>query len=342
MTGHQQRSTGRTGTGLHRMPAISPTTMRGPRRPIHLQIARLTLAGLAVGLIMGCQAENRVALAADPAGMAPKALTLDQPSDTPSAACKPLHTAAAALAPLSLKQTFADDFNAGSLSVSTWETHYPGLANIPDNRTLPTNSEQQIYVDKNFKGANIDPFVFKNGVLSIVVNKTPPENLSTFKKLPYTSGLITTRHSFEQTYGYFEIRARMPRGKALWPAFWMLRTQQGWPPEIDIFEVLNGNKPDEIYMTTHWKEGGVGKHQHTYCQIAVKDSDKVFHNYGVLWTQQRIVYYLDRKPIGEFATPAGLDHPMYLLANLAVQKGANDSTPMGASFDIDWIAAYDF
>jgi beta-glucanase (GH16 family) len=313
--------------------------MKGQQRK-KMPPIRFTLAITAIGLMMGCQAQDHIAQA-DSTDKAPIQLSLSQPSDSPPAQCTPID-GAAQLAPVQLKQTFADDFDGPSLSRDTWETHFPGLSNTPANRTLPDNAEKEIYVDKNFKGAGIDPFKFKDGVLSIVVDKTPPEFLEAFRNLPYTSGLITTRHSFEQTFGYFEIRARMPRGNALWPAFWMLRTKQGWPPEIDVFEVLNGNKPEDIFMTTHWKEGGVGQPARTYCRLRVAGADKDFHLYGVLWTEQRIVYYIDRKPIGQLATPPGLDHPMYLLANLAVQKGANEKTPLDQSFDIDWIAAYQY
>ena len=310
------------------------------RRPLmRSAFSRTAIALLLAGSLSACMSPQP-ANADDSGSNAPKALTLDQPSAEPGPECKPLDPSAP-LQPVQLKQSFVDDFSAPKLQTDLWETHYPGPDDQAQNRTLPTNSEQQIYVDRDFKSAGIDPFNLHDGMLSITVNKTPDALVDGFKGLRYTSGLITTRQSFQQTYGYFEIKARVPRGKALWPAFWLLRVKGGWPPEIDVMEVLNGNKPEDVFMTTHWKEQGLGKHQRTYCQLRVPDVDKAFHTYGVLWTEQRIVYYLDRKPIGQFATPAGLDHPMYMLANMAVQKGANEKTPMGASFDIDWIAAYE-
>jgi beta-glucanase (GH16 family) len=298
-----------------------------PRHGRHAFLS-VAMASLAIGVVM-----TGTALAAD----APKQLTLDQPTGAATDKCMPVDSSA--VAPLQLKQSFVDNFNGSTLSRDTWETHYPGVDDWVDNRTLHGNSEKEIYVDPEFKGAGINPFVLKDGVLSIVAQKTPPEYLQTFKGLPYTSGL--TRESFYQTYGYFEISARMPRGHAYWPAFWMLKRKQDWPPEIDILET-GGDKPESVDMTTHWKKDGTGQHLRTHCTVQVPGSDKNFHTYGVLWTKDHIVYYLDRKPVGQFNTPAGLDRPMYLLANLAVQHTANDKTPTPISYDIDWIAAYKF
>jgi beta-glucanase (GH16 family) len=303
-------------------------------RPQH---AFLSAALLIAGLAAASLSVPDTAFAAD----APEQLTLDQPTGTPTAQCKPIDPGDGAMTSLKLTQSFVDNFDASTLSQDTWQTHYPGSDNWVDNRTIASNHEQQIYVDPEFKGAGIDPFALKDGILSITARKTPPENLPAFKGLRYTSGLITTVGSFYQTYGYFEIKARLPRGHAYWPAFWMLKKKQSWPPEIDILET-GGDTPESIDMTTHWRKEGLGPHMSTHCTVKVPESDKGFHLYGVLWMEDRIVYYIDHKPVGQFTTPPGLDHPMYLLANLAVQHSANDSTPTPMTYDIDWIAAYKF
>src|SRR5262249_36388869 len=69
-----------------------------------------------------------------------------------------------------------------------------------------------------------DPFAIDRGVLEIIAHPTPMNVIMGAEDYPYVSGLISTKPSFSQTYGYFEMRAELPQGKGLWPAFWMLPT----------------------------------------------------------------------------------------------------------------------
>src|SRR5579871_6822795 len=84
-------------------------------------------------------------------------------------------------------------------------------------RTLPGNKEAEYYSDPSV-GEN--PFSLSGGVLHIAAK--PAAAGSNPYGLPYDSGLITTYKSFSQLYGYFEVRAELPAGTGLWPAFWLL------------------------------------------------------------------------------------------------------------------------
>jgi len=59
--------------------------------------------------------------------------------------------------------------------------------------------------------------------------------------MPYISGALTTEEGFSQKFGRFEVRAKVPRGKGLWSAFWLLPSFESWPegvailPEIPLF-----------------------------------------------------------------------------------------------------------
>ena len=138
------------------------------------------------------------------------------------------------------------------LSKGRWVPHYAGGAAWPEarywggdgsdfKRKTTWNGEQQIYVDPRYGGRattplGLDPFKVKDGVLSIVASRTPPALKPVLFNNEYISGILTTQGSFAQKYGYFEIRAKIPVGIGVWPAFWMLADDGGWPPEIDVLE----------------------------------------------------------------------------------------------------------
>jgi beta-glucanase (GH16 family) len=271
-------------------------------------------------------------------------LILQVPAPPLTFTCSTLDASENQMQSLHLHQTFVDNFTTEPLSTSLWQTYYYNDRDKLSGRTLPSNSEKEIYVDQNYIGngylpLGINPFRIQNGILSIIAKRTPQELRSKLYNFPFTSGVINTLNSFKQKYGYFEIRARLPRGKGLWPAFWLLQPNE-WPPEIDILEAMDGDHPNYISMTTHWRDGGKGEHKMSACNVDVSNADTAFHTYGVFWDKDRIVYYVDRKPVIKLATPPGLDLPMYILANLAVESIADDTTPTSSSYDIDWITAY--
>ena len=228
-----------------------------------------------------------------------------------------------------LKLTFQDEFNTFSASpdgsTGRWQSTYDW-----GNRTLGSNGEEQFYSDDS---VGVNPFSIRNGVLDI--SAKPGGNPL---NLPYTSGAITTESSFSQLYGYFEIRAELPAGQGLWPAFWLLPADHSWPPELDVFEVL-GNSPTTLYFSTH---SSVQATQGTTLKVA--DVSKAFHTYGVMWDPQEVHLYIDGVETAAMPTPADMHKPMYMLANLAVGgywPGSPDgSTPFPANMLIDYVHAY--
>ena len=228
--------------------------------------------------------------------------------------------------------TFDDEFNAFASSpaggAGTWKTTFYGGA-----RTLPDNGEQQFYSDAT-AGAN--PFALKTGVLDITAM---PSSGAGSNGLPYTSGLITSESSFSQTYGYFEMRAKLPDGKGMWPAFWLLPTDKSWPPEIDALEAFGApnSRGEGGSNTYHWGAIGGGG---AWAKVDANVYDS-YHRYGVDWQADKITYYFDGQQVGQIDTPPGFNKPMYMLANLAV-GGHWAENPAGetAHLDIDYIRAY--
>ncbi len=244
-----------------------------------------------------------------------------------------------------LVMTFDEEFSrfrpwdGGS---GVWRTTFGDgrLTGVPQ-RTLQANGELEVYVDADMSDAagriGVDPFKLRDGVLEITAARTPAALIPRLGGYAYTSGLITTQPSFSQRYGYFEMRARIPRGKGLWPAFWLLPADLSWPPEIDVMESVGD--PSRVYVTAH-------SNTRKADGIEVRISPDAFHVFAVSWGPEMLVWYVDGREAGRQPTPPDLNKPMYMLANLALGggwAGAPDATtPLPATYAIDYIRAYRF
>jgi beta-glucanase (GH16 family) len=233
-----------------------------------------------------------------------------------------------------LRPTFTEDFRHFAASASgvvqgrpAWRTTYTG-----GDRTLPNNRETEYYQD--------------DGTIRVVrdgleIAASPAAGLP--QGLTHRSGMIMSQTLFNQRYGYFEIKAQLPRGRGLWPAFWLLPTAGGWPPEIDVMEML-GHAPSTYYVALHARPDGQALDD--IAAIAAPDLSAGFHVFGVAWRPDRIRFYLDDALVHESATPADMTGSMYLLANLAVGGEGSWPGPAGPAqsgiYRIAWIRAWQF
>lgn len=259
-----------------------------------------------------------------------------------------------------LVPAFADEFNGTKLDTRTWINVYAprDLRDPPIvKRSLWGNGELQVYFDKEYLGLGIDPFRVADGLLTITAQPLSPSShaavmndlshqradfqRSALNKVAYSSGLISTRDGFKQKYGYFEIRARWTGGRGLWPCFWLLPEDGGWPPEIDVMEA-HGDKPDTAFQSIHSNLDPKA----TTRTVDVDGSTAEFHSYGALWLPDRVDYYIDGEKTASIPTPADMNQKMYILANLGVggywpgYPGADVKFP--ATMDIDYIRVWRF
>jgi beta-glucanase (GH16 family) len=177
----------------------------------------------------------------------------------------------------------------------------------------------------------------------------------------YTSARITTQKLFSVQYGMIEARIKLPVGRGLWPAFWMLGdniTSVGWPKcgEIDIMENVPQLGPSKIQSTIHAaytgnsRVYGNGKPYH----FPPGQTIQGYHIYGLIWSEQQISFFVD-DPKNIFATYTrsyvqshsetwAFDHPFFLILNLAVGgdwPGKPDSTTVfPASMIVDYVRVY--
>jgi beta-glucanase (GH16 family) len=172
----------------------------------------------------------------------------------------------------------------------------------------------------------------------------------------YTSARLKTKDRFEQTYGRFEARIRIPRGQGLWPAFWMLGNDidsVGWPRcgEIDVMENI-GREPSVVHGTMHgpgYSGGSSIGGSHTLTAGSFADD---YHVFAVEWTPGEVRWFVDGTEYRR-NTPANLppgaawvfDHPFFLLLNVAVGgawPGDPDaSTVFPQQMLVDYVRVYE-
>ena len=241
--------------------------------------------------------------------------------------------------------TFDDDFNSLSLWNGTsgvWDTAAPYVPLNGNGYSLPTNGEQEWYINANYAPtATIRPWTISDGILALSAALAAPSIQPLIDGYQYTSGAINTSQSFSQTYGYFEMRAELPAGQGYWPAFWLLPENGSWPPEIDVIEML-GNNPSVYYTSIH--SGTASAEVNAGQGNTVLDTSAGFHTYGVDWEPEFITFYFDGSPVYQTPTPADMNTPMYMIANLAVGGSwpgdVDASTPFPGQMQIDYIRAY--
>ena len=230
------------------------------------------------------------------------------------------------------KVVWEENFNGDDLEMQSW--------NFETGDGCPElcgwgNNEKQIYTTENHR--------IKNGFLYITAQKT---------KDKYTSTKITTKGKKEFQYGKVEIRAKLPLGKGLWPAFWMLGANidtVGWPEcgEIDILEYV-GKEPEYIFTSLHTPDSH-GITINTKKDI-VKGIEQGFHTYAIDWSPERIKFLVDGKSFYTFSPDIKnedvwpFDQPFYIILNLAI--GGNfggpevDDSIFPQEFIIDYIKVY--
>jgi beta-glucanase (GH16 family) len=218
------------------------------------------------------------------------------------------------------KLTFHDEFDGTQLDPSKWDDHYW------HGRTH-SNNELEYYAPDGYEVAD--------GRLRLKGERRAMAGHD------YTSGMISSFGHYAQQYGYFEIRAKFPKGKGFWPAFWLLPTNKQWPPEIDVLEIL-GHEPNKVYFTNHWRDAA-GTHRSHGQSFSGPDFSADYHTFAIDWEPGEITWYVDG--IQRARSTAGVPaEPMYVIANLAVggdwPGNPDATTPFPGYMDIDYIRVY--
>jgi beta-glucanase (GH16 family) len=240
-----------------------------------------------------------------------------------------------------------DEFNTNGLPDSSkWA--YDTSRNIDGWH----NNEQQYYANARLQNSSIT-----NGQLSVTaVRETIDKaNFPDARAAGYnfSSARLITLGKFTFTYGFVEVRAKMPCSLGAWPAIWMLGSSSGsWPDigEIDIVEQRGTNSADKqtVLATLHMRAnyGGSG----ITASRTLPDACTAFHNYQLTWSTNKIELGVDGTVFNTYYKPAAasnanwpFDRPQFLLLNLAMGGDLGGAVPNSFTTDkmlIDYVRVY--
>jgi beta-glucanase (GH16 family) len=236
---------------------------------------------------------------------------------------------------------WSDEFDGKTLDYSKW--------GVAEDAFGGGNQELQIYTDRA-KNVRVE-----DGQLILEAHRDNADISGTVRE--YSSGKIRTKHRGDWKYGRIEVRAKLPIGQGVWPAIWMLPTDDAYGSwaasgEIDIME-YRGQNPSEVLGTLHYG-GGWPKNTHSGSSFVLPTGTfhENFHVFAIEWSEGKMVWSIDGKPYqtqtkwhsegGDF--PAPFDQRFYLLLNLAI--GGNflgnpdATTQFPQQFLVDYVRVY--
>ncbi|WP_249341054.1 MULTISPECIES: glycoside hydrolase family 16 protein [unclassified Sphingomonas] len=218
---------------------------------------------------------------------------------------------------------WSDEFDGKRLDTRKW------AYDTSRNKEGWWNNELQYYAPTRRENVRVE-----RGKLVIEARRERLSGRADYGGQDYSSGKIQTRGLADWTYGFIEVRAKLACGKGLWPAIWMLGSDEraGWPGlgEIDIMEHV-GWDPGRVHGSIHTKAyNHVAKTQKT-AQAMVPDACTAFHDYQLDWNQDRMLIGVDGRAFLRFDN----DHkrnpdtwpfagPQYLILNVAVGGWGGD------------------
>jgi len=230
---------------------------------------------------------------------------------------------------------WSDEFDSTQINTNEWVYEVNGNGG--------GNNELQYYTARSQNSS------MKDGTFKITALK------ETYLGKAYTSARLHTKKSWQ--YGKIEARIRLPYGKGIWPAFWMLGSSLssvGWPKcgEIDIMEMIGGiptgsGGDNRVFGTAHWDQGGHASYGQSYVIASGKLSD-AFHTFSIVWDAKKIIWGIDNSQYCVINTqPVALNAfraPFFIIINLAVGgnwPGSPDATTVfPQTMEFDYIRVY--
>ena len=246
--------------------------------------------------------------------------------------------------PADARLVWSDEFDGRKLDMRKWS--YDTVR----NKEGWYNKELQYYSANRPENVRLE-----NGSLIIEARRETldPRKYKDWGGQNYTSGRLLTKGKAAWTYGFYEVRAKLPCARGTWPAIWMLPEAGGWPAggEIDIMEMV-GSDPEMVHATLHTELFTHSKGTQRGASIKVPGTCDAFHLYQLDWRPDAITIGVDGRaymrirndqPGGRGAWP--FDAPFYMILNLAMggdwagSKGMDDAA-LPQRMEVDYVRVW--
>lgn len=303
-------------------------------------LANSLIAGAAMtGIIATVLPQGPSLAAAEPAVEA----ELQSEQDMPSALSVPRVQTSV---PAGFELVWSDEFDADGLpDPAKWKY------DTSRNERGWFNNERQYYAANRPKNSRVEG---GNLILEAHQEDLASARFPDFGGQQYSSARLITQGLGDWTYGFFEIRAKLPCGRGTWPAIWMLPSDPDvvWPAggEIDIMEHV-GFEPGVIHHSLHTNAFNFSRGTQKTTSHTVPDACKAMHKYQLLWAPETMLFAVDDQPKFLFRKESDkqarwpFDKPQHLLLNIAVggtwggQKGI-DPAAFPARMEIDYVRVF--
>ena len=241
---------------------------------------------------------------------------------------------------------WSDEFDHG-FDTEIWQGHYVYGANDTQRRdTAYWNRDQVSFTEDGMLRLTVE---YKEngpkgaGYYSYGMETNPNKH--------YDSG----HKGYEQLYGYFEIRCKMPKGKGMNPAFWLL-TDGMWHDdsdggltgaEVDVFETKTdqGEKSlyhNAVFHTIHvdsYEENHRSEHQGFFYG---EDIYNEFNTYGVEWNENEYVFYINGVETARTSFGGVCRVPLYLILSIGVDENIRLNPELPAAMTVDYVRCYQY
>ena len=238
-----------------------------------------------------------------------------------------------------------DEFDGDELDMDKWSYQLGDGCDISQDLCGWGNNELQYYTERE------ENIFLEDGFLTITAHEEDHEGSD------YTSARIITKNKGDWRFGRIEVRAKLPQGQGIWPAIWMLPTDEtfgGWPQsgEIDIMEMV-GHEPETVHGTVHfgdpWPNNQWEGEPYSLESGIFADN---YHIFSIEWEQNKIDFFVDGN-LFFTVTPSTVEPKQYpfnyrfhMIMNIAVGgnwPGNPDSTTeFPQNMSVDYVRVYQF